>query len=73
MGNQLSRAEITPKQVAERISVHEQTLVVWRKIGCGPKFIRRGRRYFYRIEDVDYWYENGDPISASPDDATSRG
>lgn len=43
------------KQLAERLSVAQQTPRVWRLRGGGPPFIRIGRRPRYRPEDVEGW------------------
>ena len=56
-----TQPHLTPKQVAERIHVHEQTLVKWRRAKMGPPWFRRGKRIFYRSTEVDDWYENGEP------------
>jgi hypothetical protein len=32
-----------------------KTLANFRSLGKGPRFYRRGRRIFYRLEDVERW------------------
>lgn len=41
------------KTAAERLSCSESTLNHWRVAGCGPSFVKLGRRVMYRDEDLD--------------------
>jgi len=63
MEPQPAQHTLSPKRAAERIGVHEQTLVTWRRMGVGPRFIKRGGRIYYPVPDLDQWYINGDPLS----------
>jgi predicted DNA-binding transcriptional regulator AlpA len=40
---------------AALLGVKPQTLAVWRSAGRGPKYLKIGRRCFYRRTDVDDW------------------
>ena len=41
------------------LGVKEKTLAMWRASGTGPRFIKRGRIFYYK-EDLDAWLnENG--------------
>ena len=51
---------LTPKEVAVKIGVNEETLSVWRRDRKGPPFIRRVGRIYYNAADLDQWYRNGD-------------
>lgn len=41
------------KTAAERLACSESTLNHWRVAGCGPAFVKLGRRVMYRDEDLD--------------------
>ena len=36
------------------LGVKEKTLAMWRASGIGPRFIKRGRIFYYK-EDLDAW------------------
>lgn len=59
---------LTSQQVAEQLSMSEQTLRKWRHMGIrGPKFIKlEGGAVRYRQVDVDAWLDkqNRSPITA---------
>lgn len=45
-----------PEQTAELIKVKKETLAVWRSTSrYGLKFVRVGRRIFYRQSDIEEW------------------
>ena len=44
---------LTQKELSERIDTKESTLAQWRYLGRGPKFVRLGRKIFYRQQDID--------------------
>ncbi|GAA1733538.1 DNA-binding protein [Microbacterium paludicola] len=46
---------IPPATLAASLDTTERTLAEWRITGRGPKYIRAGRRVFYRPEAVDEW------------------
>lgn len=43
---------LTQKELSERIDTKESTLAQWRYLGRGPKFVRLGRKIFYREQDI---------------------
>ena len=46
---------LTQPETAEKTRLSERTLERHRLTGTGPKFVRLGRRIFYRREDVAEW------------------
>jgi hypothetical protein len=48
---------ITPQRAAEYLHVNARTLANWRVIGKSPRFVRIGRRPFYRQSDLDAWID----------------
>jgi predicted site-specific integrase-resolvase len=40
---------MSPKEVAERYSITENTLTRWRKSGIGPQFIKYGKQAGCRV------------------------
>ena len=39
------------------LGVSAPTLERWRMQGTGPKFVKAGRRVFYRVRDVQAWLQ----------------
>ena len=48
---------IAAAQVPEYIGLKKQTLARWRHEGFGPKWVRLGRRVFYRSSDLREWID----------------
>ena len=48
---------IAAAQVPEFIGIQRQTMAKWRCDGAGPKFVRLGRRVFYRSSDLREWID----------------
>ncbi|OBY30498.1 helix-turn-helix transcriptional regulator [Mycolicibacter kumamotonensis] len=46
---------LTTKDLAEETGQASQTLIEWRRLGKGPKFLRMGRSIRYRESDVLAW------------------
>jgi Helix-turn-helix domain len=46
---------LTTAEAAKFLGVHPGTLTVWRVWRRGPKFMRRGRRVFYRKSELIKW------------------
>lgn len=44
-----------PPRAAKFMLLSERTLERHRQFGSGPKFVRLGRRVFYRREDLEAW------------------
>lgn len=55
-----------PRQLAEELAVSIQTLARWRVEGCGPRFMKAGRRVLYAVSDVHDW------LAASSRQSTSE-
>lgn len=49
---------ITPKKLAENLSVNENTLAKWRLSGLGPKYIKVQRCVRYCQQDVKEWLDD---------------
>lgn len=48
---------LSPESAAAYLQVNPGTLANWRVQGCGPKYVRVGRRAFYRRSNLDEWIE----------------
>jgi predicted DNA-binding transcriptional regulator AlpA len=46
---------LTQYETAEATRLSERTLERHRLAGTGPKFVRLGRRVFYRRNDIEVW------------------
>lgn len=52
----METALLKPFDVARRLHTTERSLMLWRKQGLGPAFVRMNSRTIrYRPEDVDAW------------------
>lgn len=49
---------ITPKQLAERLSVSVAQLANWRYRGVGPKFVKMGKLVRYQESAVEAWLQD---------------
>ena len=49
---------IAAAQVPEFIGLKSQTLARWRHESFGPKWVRLGRRVFYRSSDLREWIDD---------------
>jgi hypothetical protein len=58
----LPDGRVNPKNAAAYLGLHEKTLAVLRHKGKGPRYIKRGR-IFYFIEDLDAWLKEGESWS----------
>ena len=60
------QAELLPQQqLATILAVSERTLERWRVEGCGPAYLKAGRRVLYRRSDVDSWLDSNARTSTS--------
>ena len=50
---------VDPKNAAAYCGLSVKTMANMRSRGEGPRFIKRGGRVFYRIEDLDEWNRGG--------------
>jgi len=46
---------LTDVQLAERWQLHRQTLIRWRRAGCGPDFMRVEGRVLYPLAAVEQY------------------
>jgi hypothetical protein len=46
---------LTPEVVSRLYSIPKGSLANWRTQSTGPKWYKRGRRIFYRREDIESW------------------
>lgn len=58
------RAFLTPKELATRWRLNDQTLANWRTARKGPPFIRVGSKVLYPVEGVEF-YESLDTNQTS--------
>lgn len=49
---------LTPKQLAGKIGVGEETLYNWRRKRTGPAFYKISGAIYYRSEDVENWIKS---------------
>jgi len=45
----------TTEELAERYDMHPKSVANWRLQGAGPKYVKVGKRIFYKPEDVEMW------------------
>ena len=48
---------LTPEQAGDYLRLHHRTLANLRCLGRGPRYVRSGRRAFYRRCDLDAWID----------------
>ncbi len=46
---------LTQQRLSDLIGVAPRTLERWRVQGCGPAFVKAGRKPLYIPDDVDEW------------------
>lgn len=56
---------IPASALPQYLGVSLPTLERWRMQGIGPKFIKAGRRVFYRVNDVRTWIAGAQRSSTS--------
>lgn len=47
-----TEALLPSRQAAEQIGLSEKTLVTWRCLGKGPRYVKMGGKVFYRPADL---------------------
>ena len=60
----LPDGRMDPKNASTYVGLSEKTLAMKRCNGTGPKFVKRGRIFYYR-EDLDAWLQRGRVISTA--------
>lgn len=53
--NGSSDVHLTPRELAARWKMAEQTLANWRFAGRGPRFVKIGRKVLYPMAEVEAW------------------
>ena len=48
---------LTNEETAALLGVRPQTLLTWRCQGRGPRYLKVGRRCYYRRPDVETWLQ----------------
>jgi len=56
-------------EAAQYIGISKTTLPRWRWAGCGPAYLKIGKRILYRLEDLDAFLEGS---RVSPRNAEKR-
>lgn len=46
---------LTAEQAGGYLKLNPRTLANWRVLGRGPKYVRVGRRPYYRLPDLEVW------------------
>jgi len=59
------------KNAATYTGLSEKTLAMKRCDGTGPRFIKRGRVFYYR-KDLDEWLKSGQAISTTQAKVSNR-
>ncbi|WP_429536822.1 helix-turn-helix domain-containing protein [Paraburkholderia youngii] len=54
----LPDGRMNPKDAATYTGYAEKTLAIWRSQGTGPRFVKRGRIWYYR-DELDAWMRGG--------------
>lgn len=47
--------KIDTKEAARRTGLSEGTLANWRFLGCGPSFLKFGRKVMYDADQLEQW------------------
>ena len=47
------KPRLNTEEAAQVIGLSKQTLEIWRCYGIGPRYLKIGRRVFYRPEDLE--------------------
>lgn len=56
---------MTSIEVAEYTRLSKKTIDTYRGKGTGPKFIKLGRKVFYKKSDVDAWIEENSGLTST--------
>ena len=60
----LPDGRMDPKNASTYVGLSEKTLAMYRCKGTGPKFVKRGRIFYFR-EDLDAWLQRGRVVSTA--------
>jgi hypothetical protein len=64
-----AREVMDEKQAASYINQKSTTLRQWRTLGKGPAYHKKGRRIFYKKNDLDAWMAQGRTFTSETPDA----
>ena len=48
---------LSVEQTTERLGIPKATMAKMRWAGSGPKFVKIGRKVYYRVSDIEAWIE----------------
>lgn len=60
----LPDGRVDTKNAAAFVGLSEKTLAMMRCSGKGPKYLKRGR-IFYFVQDLESWIKDGETLSTS--------
>lgn len=60
----MNKYHVSPEQLAANWGMHPGTLANWRVQGKGPKFVKVGRKIWYKLEDIAA-YERSRTVSST--------
>jgi hypothetical protein len=60
----LPDGRVDTKNTAFYLGVTEKTLAMWRCQGKGPRFIKRGRVFYFK-EDLDAWIQQAPRVTST--------
>jgi hypothetical protein len=60
----LPDGRVDTKNAAAFVGLSEKTLAMMRCSGKGPKYLKRGR-IFYFVQDLESWIKDGEALSTS--------
>lgn len=60
----LPDGRLDTENAALYLGLKPKTLAIWRSRGTGPRFIKRGRIFYYR-EDLDTWLNAGGRVTST--------
>ena len=63
---------ITSDESGAILRVHPRTLANWRSSGRGPRYIRVGRRPFYRMRDLEEWLDSHSFVTIAAEPTAAR-
>ncbi|MGZ3172135.1 MAG: helix-turn-helix transcriptional regulator [Croceibacterium sp.] len=55
---------LTPDQTSDRLHTPVATLQYWRTTGRGPRYLKIGRKIFYRSGDIDQFIAACEHVTA---------
>ena len=59
VGDEIEPEVVDTKGASRIVGFTESTLVTYRSRGGGPRYVKKGRKVVYRIEDLRAWRDSG--------------